>query len=70
MAHNMTDTNLNGQSKTYANRANAEKAVAKLNLPNTVRFFISFLENGRCIPVFVGDTAIKAGTHFHHLTVA
>lgn len=52
--------------KTYANAANAHKAVDKLfmDMPN-VRYFIAYTADGRCYPVFIGQQAMQAGVHFH-----
>lgn len=57
--------------KTYATKANAEKAVEKLNIPDElngklIRYFIATSgETGRFFPVFVGEAAVQAGVHFH-----
>lgn len=56
-------------SKTYATRENALKAVRKLlecdTLDDNLRFFIHQNEEGRFFPVFIGQSALQAGIHFH-----
>jgi hypothetical protein len=59
--------------KTYANKKNAERAVAKMleknpglnKLPNNAQLVWSVMwnEQGRCFPVFFGITALEAGIH-------
>lgn len=51
-------------SKTYSNRENAEKAVAKKGFEHLRHFFMRNDEN-RWFPVFVGEAAIQDGVHFH-----
>ena len=45
--------------KTYATRANVEKAVAKSIRCADLRYFITCDEAGRFYPVFVGQPAIE-----------
>lgn len=61
-------------NKTYATRDNAIKAVEKRypwdeKNPDQLRYLILTTEDGRYYPVFVGDAAVQAGTHFHFCTV-
>jgi hypothetical protein len=62
----MAATYINIEStKTYANEANARKAVEKFtNWPSTLRYFISWNDKGRCFPIFIGEDAIQHGVHF------
>lgn len=53
-------------TRTYANEANAHKAVAAKHLPDSLRYFISWTKEGRCFPIFIGgEQAIQGGVHFH-----
>lgn len=57
--------------KTYATRANARAAVARVIPPTTdLRFFIHQNEEGRYLPVFLGEQAVQLGVHFHFSVVA
>lgn len=54
-------------TKTYATRENAIKA-AKAKYSDDfdgLRYFVYQLPNGRFMPVFLGESAIQAGAHFH-----
>ena len=51
-------------NQTYATKENARKAVAKKNFQG-FRHFIYQNEEGRYLPVFVGEAAVQAGIHFH-----
>ena len=55
-------------NRTYANEANAVKAVEK-KFPEAdndgLRYFIQWTPEGRCFPVFVGEKALQRGVHFH-----
>lgn len=55
-------------TKTYATEANAIKAVEK-RFPESdndgLRYIIMPTQNGRFYPVFIGNSAIHAGVHFH-----
>ena len=61
-------------STSYATRANAIKAVEKKYADRkdveNIRYFIHTLENGRFIPVFVGQAAATAGIHFDFNVIA
>lgn len=64
MAHLLTVT----PAKTYATKANAQKAVKKAQLPDEVRgqlltYILTQNEEGRWYPVFIGERAIQAGVH-------
>lgn len=50
--------------KTYATKANARKAVAKIGAER-LRHFIMQNDEGRFFPVFVGHDALVEGIHFH-----
>lgn len=50
--------------KTYATKANAQKAVAKIGAQR-LRHFIMTNDEGRFFPVFVGQEALQEGIHFH-----
>lgn len=58
---------------SYATRENARAAVSKkfgLLKPNLrYRFFIYTREDGRFVPVFIGQEAIAAGVHFEFTVV-
>jgi hypothetical protein len=51
-------------TKTYANEANADKAVAKAGFQN-IRHFMMKAADGRVYPVFVGQEAAQRGVQFH-----
>lgn len=55
-------------TKTYATEANAIKAVEK-KFPESdndgLRYIIMPTPDGRFYPVFVGNSAVHAGVHFH-----
>jgi hypothetical protein len=54
-------------SKSYATRENARKAIAKypgIAENQNLRYIIHQLDDGRYIPVFLGQEAIQAGVHF------
>lgn len=59
--------------RSYATRENARAAVSKkfgLLKPNLrYRFFIYTREDGRFVPVFIGQEAIAAGVHFDFTVV-
>ncbi len=65
MANLITITN----SRSFATRANAIKAVEKIFPPgrhDNLRYFIHTDEKtGRFIPVFVGQEAAHEGVHFY-----
>lgn len=52
---------------SYATRENAIKAVERV-FPEAdndgLRYFIHTCEDGRFLPVFIGQEAMKAGVHF------
>ena len=52
--------------KTYASPANAHKAVEKVfgGTPD-LRYVMMSTEEGRFFPLFIGNSAIMAGVHFH-----
>lgn len=53
--------------KTYASKANVEKAIAKypqIAENDNLRYFIEQTPEGRFFPVFVGQEAAHAGVHF------
>lgn len=62
-------------SKYYATERNAIKAVQKL-FPDSVdeyqsvRFMVLRNAEGRFIPIFMGQNAVKAGAHLHFITIA
>lgn len=54
-------------NKSYATRENARKAIAKypaIAENDNLDYIIVQLENGRYIPVFLGERALHAGVHF------
>jgi len=54
--------------KTYASRANAQKAVEKkipVDSLKNLRYFIHTGSDGRFFPVFLGQEALQEGIHFH-----
>lgn len=59
--------------RSYATRENARAAVSKkfgLLKPNLrYRFFIYTREDGRFVPVFIGQEAVTAGIHFDFTVV-
>ncbi len=60
-------------NKTYATEANAVKAVEK-KFPaadnDGLRYLIQQDSSGRFFPVFIGQSAVQAGVHFHFNVVA
>lgn len=50
--------------KTYASEKNAERAVEKAGFDD-LRHFITWTQEGRCFPVFIGQEALSRGVHFH-----
>lgn len=57
-------------SRTYANEKNAQRAVDKLfgNTPD-LRYVMMRTEDGRYYPLFIGNSALHAGVHFHFCVV-
>lgn len=55
-------------NKTYATEANAIKAVEK-RFPESdddgLRYILQRTHDGRFYPVFIGNSAVHAGVHFH-----
>lgn len=55
-------------TKTYATEANAIKAVEK-RFPESdddgLRYILQRTPDGRFYPVFIGNSAVHAGVHFH-----
>lgn len=55
-------------NKTYATEANAIKAVEK-RFPESandgLRYILQRTPDGQFYPVFVGNSAVHAGVHFH-----
>ena len=53
--------------KTYKTRANAVKAVTKLleNAKTNHRVLIAVTDEGRYMPVAIGQAAMQDGLHFH-----
>lgn len=60
--------------RTYATRANAEKAVTKFygerEFQRRMTYFIATHTDGRFFPVFVGERAIQEMIHFKFNVVA
>lgn len=59
-------------TKTYATKANAERAVEKLlgkdhakDFSSNLRYIIMPTEDGRFGVLFIGNSAMQAGIHFH-----
>jgi hypothetical protein len=51
--------------KTYASEETMNRAIKKLNIPDTVRYLVLRTEEGRLYPVFLGEKAIQNMVHFH-----
>lgn len=55
-------------NKTYATEANAIRAVEK-RFPESdndgLRYILQRTPDGRFYPVFIGNSAVHAGVHFH-----
>lgn len=55
-------------NRTYATEANAIKAVEK-RFPESsddgLRYILQRTPDGRFYPVFIGNSAVHAGVHFH-----
>lgn len=60
-------------NRSYATEANAVKAVEK-KFPEAgndgLIYFIYRTDNGRFLPVFIGQRALQQGVHFHFNVVA
>lgn len=64
-------------AKTYATKANAIKAVEKVYGPNhehsgsaDIRCTIVMTEDGRFLPLFIGESALKNQVHFNFSVAA
>lgn len=58
---------------TYATEAIAVRAVEKkfpAAINDNLRYFIKRNAAGRYFPVFVGQSAVQAGVHFHFTVIA
>jgi hypothetical protein len=55
--------------KSYATRANAIAAATKSFGHTDLRYFIYAKEDGRFIPVFIGEAAVQEGVHFEFSVV-
>lgn len=72
MSHHIAFT----PAKTYATQANAIKAVQAKFGPqeefasSELRYVICTTEEGRFYPVFIGQSAIQRGAHFHFCCAA
>ncbi len=52
--------------RTYATAENAKKAVEKkFSDVLDLRWFMMTSDDGRFFPVFIGQSALQAGVHFH-----
>lgn len=54
-------------TRTYASEANVLRALDRAGLTRhaDLRFFIMRHDDGRYFPVFVGQSAVDRGVHFH-----
>lgn len=55
-------------TKTYATKANVEKAVEKKfggDKYANLTYIIAIHDDGRFYPIFLGERALHAGVHFH-----
>lgn len=55
-------------TRTYATRENVEKAIDKfppIRKNPALRYFVATHSDGRFFPVFLGESAVQAGIHFH-----
>lgn len=50
--------------KTYATKENAIKAVGRAGLLD-LRFIVMQHDDGRFFPVFIGQSTLDRGVHFH-----
>ena len=57
-------------NKTYATKQNAIKAVEKAKVGENHRYFIFQNDQGRFIPVFIGERALQDMLHFRFNVVA
>jgi hypothetical protein len=57
-------------SKTYATKANVEKAVAKSARCCDLRYFITCSDDGRFYPVFIGQPALERQAFVEFCVVA
>ena len=57
--------------KTYATEKNAIAAVEKkFSDCDNLRYFIQRNDEGRFVPVFIGESALQGMVHFHFSVVA
>lgn len=56
-------------NKTYATKANVLKALASFN-EASFQYMIVRNDEGRWFPICIGPEALRAGTHFHFVTMA
>ena len=57
-------------SRTYATEANAIRAVEKtFGNAEGLRWVMMRNEEGRFYPLFIGNSALQAGVHFHFCVV-
>ena len=52
--------------RTYGTEAALDKAVGKLNLPDTIKYVVCRTEAGRLYPVFIGTKSVEYGVHFKY----
>jgi len=61
----MREIRFHDTTRTYATPDNLRKALAKMNLPENIRYVLAYTEHGRCTAIFTN------ALHFHyHLIVA
>lgn len=55
--------------KTYAFKENAIKAAEEAYGDHNLRYLVMKNDEGRWVPVFIGQAAVQAGVHFHFTVI-
>jgi len=55
--------------KTYATEASAIKAAEAKFGQTDLRYLVMEADEGRFYPLFIGESAVQAGAHFHFCVV-
>jgi hypothetical protein len=55
--------------KTYAYKENAIKAAEAAYGKHNLRYLVMENDEGRWVPIFIGQAAVQAGVHFHFTVI-
>lgn len=55
--------------KTYAYKENAIKAAEAAYGEHNLRYLVMENDEGRWVPIFIGQAAVQAGVHFHFTVI-